>query len=1175
MRGLTILALALACSAGGAFADPGESRLVTVSGFVVDETLAPVAGAEVMVSRFVLDEGGASARVFQTHTTDARGRFTVSLPADSLGYLFFWQAVCLWALAPGADVGFLRLNAYTPPAGREVRMVLRRHDPSASTLEILGPDGEPVANAVLRPTAHSEGTHVIPEELAQRLEVVSDAEGRAHLSCFSIRDVERVRVTSERDGEQLILRSEPASPRLQLSGVGTLKGRVVTEGDEKVAGLIVTANVSSGASASGRGPRFVGSATTVTDTDGRFVLEKLVQGKARISIGDDDAVSSTVSILGESADAEVMEGAVTEIEVKVERRAKVTVSGRVIEAGSRRPLEGAVLFLTEEYPAGRRVVSDENGEFSCRLPSGKVSVNLFRPPPGHLGTSVVSERGLEVAEGADSVRLEVELAACPSVRGRVVDTMGGPVSGAWVRAMTRQENGFEVTGLGVCDENGGFRVGGLVPGAKVELVAHFGDATSGEPVVRPASGADEPGEPVTLTLDLSTAPTVGGLVVDEGGQLLPGATVKIWLRRRTKEGFERIEPAYRQERDFFLLTGADGRYASERRLPEADELCAVAVLEGRIPARTPWVRPEGEATRLTDLVLEPVRTLRGRVLDAKGRPVENALLFQSGDGPRRTETRSGRDGAFALPGYAGGRGFVFLEAAGHRLEGRAVSLPARPLADGADALVLRLLGEDASSAAAPPPLTPAQERALARRVYLTWFEGVEERMPASRFWSSLGLLARVDPEGAMERIERRGQEPGARKDYVLPGLALRLAPEDLAEALAVAASIEDAYTRCYTYLRLFLSLPEDSVHRPAMLSRALVESRGIAQPSHRLICQGRLAEELLVLGNEVTAREIFREVLVTARELAPSEYEGYARGVFAESLAHVDPEAALALIADLSDPFAIQRHHGNLAHEMAAIDPGLAERAFEKVTQDFQRDRWTAKVVYRMARVDPERAFRLAHEVSDLRRRARTLGVLAQALAESHPERAREALHEAISLLEEQSPLDQYCGLGNPGAAELLASLLPVVERVSPEEKRAVLLRAITLRYPRPHPDHLADESSPLARDAMLAALLACHDREVARELLVDLTRRLEEDPAARGFPHRAFFAAATLIDPARACELLESIPEEGDFRPDAPRLEAVKTITEILTTSPEERPQWCEKTLLWLWTIDSEDHFE
>ena len=98
-----------------------------------------------------------------------------------------------------------------------------------------------------------------------------------------------------------------------------------------------------------------------------------------------------------------------------------------------------------------------------------------------------------------------------------------------------------------------------------------------------------------------------------------------------------------------------------------------------------------------------------------------------------------------------------------------------------------------------------------------------------------------------------------------------------------------------------------------------------------MICLGQVADALLELGETDRATKILREGEKDARGLPDAGLAGFMRGAFAEELAQIDLDAALALTKDLKDPTDSDRHHGNIAHELAGKDPAAAERVLAMV----------------------------------------------------------------------------------------------------------------------------------------------------------------------------------------------------------------------------------------------------
>ena len=85
-----------------------------------------------------------------------------------------------------------------------------------------------------------------------------------------------------------------------------------------------------------------------------------------------------------------------------------------------------------------------------------------------------------------------------------------------------------------------------------------------------------------------------------------------------------------------------------------------------------WITIGEQPRVLLPIIQRPLRTLSGRVVDRQGKPLVGIEVFQSGDGPERTATKTDTDGRFALGGFRQGPVFLFAHGEGFRFCGRLV-----------------------------------------------------------------------------------------------------------------------------------------------------------------------------------------------------------------------------------------------------------------------------------------------------------------------------------------------------------------------------------------------------------------------------------------------------------------------------------------------------------------------
>ncbi|HEX3529928.1 MAG TPA: carboxypeptidase regulatory-like domain-containing protein [Thermoanaerobaculia bacterium] len=316
------------------------------------------------------------------------------------------------------------------------------------------------------------------------------------------------------------------------------------------------------------------------------------------------------------------------------------VTGRVLDAASRRPLAGALVWTeaaavrtgtdgTFRLAAGRRrdlaiaAVAAEHGRRTLILPQEDGSVTLALPPAGALVESGNLERRRRLPAAATARVLT----------GRVVGPEGRPVAGAWVEAARSQE--------AETDGDGRFRLAGLPSGATVSLLARA-------PGRRGALTTATAG-PVEIRL--TAAATLEGRVTDAGGH--PTAGVPVLLGpRRGGPGEESPAADLVATGSARTLTDDDGRYRLDSLEPVRSFAAALRPGGRRLAGAAVDLRA-GE-NRL-DLIQPPEIAITGRVLDEKGAPVAAARIFLEGAEPEdRWLVIATADGAFRLAGIPDG-----------------------------------------------------------------------------------------------------------------------------------------------------------------------------------------------------------------------------------------------------------------------------------------------------------------------------------------------------------------------------------------------------------------------------------------------------------------------------------------------------------------------------------------
>lgn len=245
-------------------------------------------------------------------------------------------------------------GAEAPPAPARAARVERRpaaapgsNDEGRIEGEVVDPDGKPVAEASVR--------CVLGE---RELETKTDAEGAFHFPADAVGCTAEAK---KRGFATSGATTFAAGVRLRLARAAGISGVVVEEDGAPVPTYLV--GVDSFEPAGGEAPD-AGSARlpsmTVNDAEGAFTLEDLAPGRYVLGVG------AAQHVIGRTAPIDVRAGTVTK-GVRIVLARGRTVSGTVIDARTRKPLAGALVFAeTPPTSAVRSVPSltSPAGEFT-------------------------------------------------------------------------------------------------------------------------------------------------------------------------------------------------------------------------------------------------------------------------------------------------------------------------------------------------------------------------------------------------------------------------------------------------------------------------------------------------------------------------------------------------------------------------------------------------------------------------------------------------------------------------------------------------------------------------------------------------------------------------------------------------------------------------------------------
>lgn len=609
---------------------------------------------------------------------------------------------------------------------------------------------------------------------------------------------------------------------------------------------------------------------------------------------------------------------------------------------------------------------------------------------------------------------------------------------------------------------------------------------------------------------IEPAGKLSGKVVDESGAPIAGRAVTVW-----SQGERAVSP-----RVHFptgpIRTNADGTFVT----PD----CLIAGLRYRVNVSaddehdgflSKWVKPEAKADQVVTLPtirLSSLKSIAGKVIDRQGKPVADVEVFQSGDGPKKTTTRTAADGSFRLDGYRPGKAFVFERKPGFRFHGQLIDIN-QPMIT---LTIARTTDpRDERMKTRPSPVDDSERKKLARRLIEPYVDKViaSNDRNINKYFQIYSLML-IDLGDGMDAIERAKVEPIVRWT-LLARVAHSLAAIDLDEATTLVESIDDADFRSNALLDLIDALPVDRVKdRRSLLDRALLHARGAPRPEMRALLLGDIAERLIEAGAIDRAKPLFDEGLKIAENL-PDNKQFFA-GLFAARLARVDYPAARKIVDKIKDTKMHKRAFKNMMVRAMESRPETAERLLAEIADPFDR----AEVILHFCRLssksNPEVAEKLASMLDRDAFVAEARLIVAKNLWSIDREAGENSFIKAIKSVDSMMIQKRF------GVFDI-DNLLPKADAIDPSFVPEIFWRAVANRSAGEDP---RIDSGSLA--FFLSLYTARYDPEVALVLIERELSIAGDDIFSRPKNYLIVLQALAMIDPRRAVELIEKIPAPG-----------------------------------------------
>jgi hypothetical protein len=615
------------------------------------------------------------------------------------------------------------------------------------------------------------------------------------------------------------------------------------------------------------------------------------------------------------------------------------------------------------------------------------------------------------------------------------------------------------------------------------------------------------GQGAAITIRLKATSRLAGRVRNRAGEPVAGQTVEVWFDRRA-----RLEANPVGFKNGPLRTAADGSFQTPDNLLVGSSYRVVIRAPGMEPILSDWITIGDKPRILLPMIQRPLRTLSGRALDRQGRPLAGIEVFQSGDGPERTATTTDADGRFSLGGFRQGTVFLFARGEGFRFFGRMVKPGDRDVT----VEVTRISERPTREMRMLADAIPADEsRALARRLIEPYWEVLDNNIGATS--AAPRLLARVDPETALRKLEEKEFASPELKLLAQAQMALNLAWTDPAGAEKAARAIAEPGRQAVVLVALADALPEGERDRKlALLDGAALQAQAATDLLVRVNQIARVAERWYELGEKERAKTLFGLGLRLANQVP--DKTNPVRGRFAARLARVDLPSALAIANEFpaGGDFSSTWVRWNIAVGLAADDPAEAERVLRGIRQTTERVSVPPEMALKMAMVDPARSRRLTDESQRYYDHPQTYLFLALGLKSRDMAAAHQAFQTAMQRIDpslNEEP-DYSSRLGFNGL------LLPMVEQIDPALVPEFFWRAVATRPLTGNPRSVRD--FPVSH---LVALLGWYDRDVAAALFEPVRAQMELSDDLALARMGTEFLAWSILDPRAAVARLEQMP--------------------------------------------------
>ena len=624
---------------------PFDLRGRVIQGTIVDLSGIPIHGVSITIHPAVLAErSGVAPPSAVTAPTTLPATYSLTAQAGVFDFQLRASDPETWNLICTAE-GFAdqEIEDVTSFHEREDRYTITLLQRRSVTGQVFDATGSGLGNVAIRIDIHSAGSEVlrgffsriIREPRQSHIEITSERDGRFR---FPLLDNQSFDLCAERyPFIPASISGDFRSGELNvvLHRHTDLVGRVLDENDQPIRFADVTIR-----SVSSVEPGFLVK-TVQSDQDGWFETERILpRGTYDVS-----AKQARYHDAGEGHRTVAMEELEKDVELRLVSEV-YSISGLVLEYGTNRGVPGIEVLLRPWEQGGKygdilsKAVSDGEGRFQFpNIVPGEYGVFGNGPvdetSPYDISRTHFGKRVSPRREESDNIVLYAARKGVLS--GRVIDPSGSPVPGANVGCCDAW--GVPETDTG---EDGTFTL--RVPPKEFSGKSKYRLKATKDANRKQHTGLSawlelSPGEEAgDITIVLDDFIRVSGRILDEEKNPVAGAAVSLHCHLTDK--------------DYECVSGANGAYnfadvirADAGPTPYDYAYRLKVVAGGYATANHLFSAAAGQDAIQRDVVLDPELSIRGRVSDVSGRPLEGVIVYylspRRAGGPSATTNAEG------------------------------------------------------------------------------------------------------------------------------------------------------------------------------------------------------------------------------------------------------------------------------------------------------------------------------------------------------------------------------------------------------------------------------------------------------------------------------------------------------------------------------------------------------